>query len=216
MALRIFGRKNSINVQKVIWCASETATKFERIDVGGKFGFPADYLTLNPNKTVPSIIDTDGFSLWESHAICKYLAQRKGTSLDGHSLYPADDLKSRALIDQWSDWQATVVGPPVRTIFWALVRTPEDQINHKQLDQAKSDCNKYWGALNASLKKDGSGFIVGQKFSVADINIAISAHRWFTLVSEKEREPYEALFAWYQNMCTRPLFVEHVTSLKLD
>jgi glutathione S-transferase len=65
--LKIWGRKTSINVQKVLWCCEELGLQYERIDAGGASGLTRDpeYLALNPNGLVPTISD-DGFVLWES------------------------------------------------------------------------------------------------------------------------------------------------------
>src|SRR5688500_19834296 len=88
--LRIWGRSNSINVQKVLWCCGELGVPYERIDVGGLFGGNREpgYLRLNPNGLVPTISD-GGFVLWESNAIVRYLAARHGMG----TLCP-EDLKS--------------------------------------------------------------------------------------------------------------------------
>ena len=75
--LKIWGRVSSVNVQKVVWCCDELGLAYERIDCGGKFGLndtPA-YLAMNPNGLVP-VIDEDGFILYESNAIVRYLAAR--------------------------------------------------------------------------------------------------------------------------------------------
>ncbi len=83
--IRLIGRKNSIAVQKVLWTSAELNLRnMERLNAGGKFGLPENYLSINPNGKVPTIIDSDGFSLWESHAICKYLVRKyagKGKAL---------------------------------------------------------------------------------------------------------------------------------------
>ncbi len=75
--LRIWGRADSFNLQKVMWCVGELGIPHERIDAGGEFGVTDrhDYLAMNPNGRVPTI-DDDGFVLWESNAIVRYLAAR--------------------------------------------------------------------------------------------------------------------------------------------
>ena len=97
--LRIWGRRNSINVQKVLWCCGELGLDYERIDAGGVFGLTRDpeYLALNPNGLVPTISD-DGFVLWESNAIVRYLAARHGSG----TLWP-EDLRERADAERWMD-----------------------------------------------------------------------------------------------------------------
>ena len=118
--LKILGRKNSSNVQKVLWCCDELGLAYEREDVGGSFGKNRDpeYLALNPNGLVPTIID-DGFVLWESNSIIRYLAAKHGRG----TLYP-EDLRARALAERWMDWQLSVLGPAIGPVFWGLIRTP--------------------------------------------------------------------------------------------
>src|SRR6201989_392047 len=104
--LKIWGRNTSYNVQKVIWALAEMKLPFERIDVGGAFGKTKDpfYLAMNPNSLVPTLEEEDGFTMWESHSVVRYLAAKHG-SLE------AADPKVRARAHQWMDWQLTVLGP---------------------------------------------------------------------------------------------------------
>ena len=72
--LKIWGRANSVNVQKVLWCLRELDLAYERIDAGMAFGrnTEADYLAMNPNGRVPTLVDGD-FVLWESNSVMRYL-----------------------------------------------------------------------------------------------------------------------------------------------
>jgi len=65
--LRVFGRRTSINVQKVMWAVGELGLPHERIDAGGEFGGldTLEYGAMNPNRMIPTI-DDNGFVLWES------------------------------------------------------------------------------------------------------------------------------------------------------
>jgi len=118
--LKIWGRANSINVQKVLWCADELGLAYDRIDIGGAFGGndqPA-YRAKNPNGLVPTIEEDDGFTLWESNTIVRYLAAKHGKLSPG-------DLRTRADAERWMDWQATVFfWPALRPMFIELIRTP--------------------------------------------------------------------------------------------
>jgi glutathione S-transferase len=75
--LKIWGRANSINDQKVLWCCGELGLQYDRIDAGNEFGVTKtpQYRVLNPNGLVPTIEDGD-FQLWESNIIVRYLARR--------------------------------------------------------------------------------------------------------------------------------------------
>lgn len=118
--LKIWGRANSINVQKVLWCCDELSLEYERIDAGGPFGRTQnpDYLAMNPNGLIPTISD-DGFTLWESNAIVRYLAAKHGVG----GLCP-EDLRERADADRWMDWQLGTLWVALRPVFIGLVRTP--------------------------------------------------------------------------------------------
>ena len=110
--LKIWGRKNSINVMKVLWACDELGLAFDRVDLGGAFGGTQEpeYLARNPNARVPTIEDK-GLVLWESNAIVRYLAVTYGNP----GLLPADT-QSRWIAEQWMDWQQTTLHPPA-TIF---------------------------------------------------------------------------------------------------
>jgi glutathione S-transferase len=98
--IKIWGRANSGNVKKVLVVADELGVPYERVDAGMNFGIvdTPEYRKLNPNSRVPTIEDGD-YVLWESHAICRYLAMQYG----GEAIYPKDP-KARASIDRWLDW----------------------------------------------------------------------------------------------------------------
>ena len=97
--LKVWGRRNSFNVQKVMWLIGELDLPHEHINAGGSFGLvnePA-FLAMNPHGRVPVIAD-DGSVIWESHAILRYLAATYGA---GH-FWQADAV-SRS---QWDRWMA--------------------------------------------------------------------------------------------------------------
>ena len=122
--LKIWGRNTSSNVQKVIWALGEMKLPFERIDAGGAFGKTKDksYLAINPNSLVPTLEEEDGFTLWESNSIVRYLANKHGS----HTLEPAD-FRVRAVAQKWMDWQLSVLGPAITPVFWGLIRTPPEE-----------------------------------------------------------------------------------------
>jgi len=118
--LKIWGRANSINVQKVLWCCGELGLEYERIDAGNEFGInkTAEYRALNPNGLVPTIEEGD-VQLWESNVIVRYLSHKHATG----SLCPVD-IMARFDAERWMDWQATAFWPALRPLFIELIRTP--------------------------------------------------------------------------------------------
>lgn len=200
--LKILGRKNSSNVQKVLWCCAELGLDFKREDVGGEFGKnkEPEYLSLNPNGLVPTVID-DGFVLWESNSISRYLAAKHG---DG-TLYPAD-LQVRAMGERWMDWQLSVVVPAINPVFWGLIRTPADKRDHAAISTARDKLANVMKILDNYLGR--TDFVAGSSFSVGDIPVGIMTYRWFTL--DIQREDMPNLRRWYERLTQRPPFEKHV------
>ena len=194
--LRIWGRLSSVNVQKVVWCADEIGLPYERIDAGGKFGVndTADFLARNPNGLVP-VIDDDGFVLYESNAIVRYLAARAGAE----ALWPAD-LRRRADVDRWMEWQSTAFTPAMWAAFWQLVRTPADKRDAAAVEASRAKSEKLAAILDAQLAK--TPCLTGDTFTVADIVVGCAAHRWLNL--PLSREPRRNLERWYAALKARP------------
>ena len=147
--IKIWGRNTSVNVQKVMWALGELGVPHERIDVGGSFGKnnePA-YLAMNPNGLVPTL-EEDGFMLWESNSIVRYLAAKYGAG----TLEPAD-LRARARASSWMDWQLSVAAPAITPVFWGLIRTPPEKRDHAAIDAGKDKTIAAMKILDAQLAK---------------------------------------------------------------
>ena len=200
--LTIWGRANSINVQKVLWCCSELDLPFRRIDAGREFGRTdtPEYRQLNPNGLVPTIED-GGFVLWESNVILRYLAVKH----HAHAVFPPD-IRMRFAVERWMDWHATTLWPALRPVFLTLVRTPPDQRDPGMLGRAQEDTERAFLILEQELS--GRPFVAGERFTIADIPIGIAAHRWFAL--EVARPSLSSLERWYGMVRDRPAFREHV------
>ncbi len=147
--LKIWGRKNSANVQKVMWGIGELGLAHERIDIAGAFGMNREppYLALNPNGLVPTLQDGD-FVLWEANSILRYLARQHGKGL----LEPADP-KARARASQWMDWQLSVLGPAIHAAFWGLIRTPPEKRDRNAIDASKARTTEAIAILDGQLAK---------------------------------------------------------------
>jgi glutathione S-transferase len=194
--LRIWGRLSSVNVQKVVWCADELGLAYDRLDVGGAFGGndTPEYLAMNPNGLVP-VIDDDGFVLYESNAIVRYLAARDPR----HGLWP-EDARRRADVDRWMEWQSTAFTPAMWAIFWHLVRTPADKRDPAAIEASRVKTEKLAAILDAHLSK--RRFLTEHGFSAADIVVGCAAHRWLNLPAQREPRPH--LERWYAELKSRP------------
>jgi glutathione S-transferase len=182
-----------VNVQKVVWCCDEIGLAYERIDAGGAFGRNStpEYLAMNPNGLVP-VIEDDGFVLYESNAIVRYLARDA-------ELFPADP-RRRADVDRWMEWQSTSYTPAMTVIFWQLIRTPEAQRDPAAIEASRAKSEKLSGILDAHLA--GRRYLAGDAFSAADIVVGCAAHRWLNLPVARERRPH--LERWYAELAARP------------
>ena len=206
--LKIWGRNTSSNVQKVIWALGEMKVPFDRIDVGGSFGKTkeAAYLAMNPNSLVPTLEEEDGFTLWESNSIIRYLAAKHAN----RTLEPAD-LRTRALAQKWMDWQLSVLGPAITPVFWGLIRTPADKRDHSAIAAGKEKTIAAARLMDAQLAK--TQFLAGGDFSYGDIPVGIMIHRYVQLIPERPATP--SLDRWYAAIAARPAFREHVSSIPL-
>ncbi|MDP3171594.1 MAG: glutathione S-transferase [Polaromonas sp.] len=193
--LKIWGRMSSINVKKVVWTAQELALDIQRTEAGGLFGVvkTPEYMTLNPNSLVPVIEDED-YVLWESNVIVRYLAAKHSMG----QMYPTD-LRERFDAERWMDWQQTTLNPASRPGFWQLVRTPPEQRNAALIEESNAVVEALMAVLDAHLAQ--RSFMVGERFTVADIPIACEIHRWFGLPQQRESRPH--LERWYDSIRAR-------------
>lgn len=198
--LKIWGRRSSSNVQKVLWTCDELALPYERIDAGGSFGGldTPQYRAINPNGLIPTIED-DGFILWESHAIIRYLASGD----EQHRLLPPTlSRRERADMDRWMDWAMLSLGFSLRTLFMLLYKQGSTAPGAQDLARAGEQVAAAFTILDGHLQD--TPFVGGAAFTVADIPAGISAHRWFRLPVLRPKLP--ALEAWYAAVSSRPGF----------
>lgn len=193
---RLWGRINSVNVQKVVWALEALALPYERIEAGGPHGVVdgPDYRAMNPNGLVPTY-EEDGFVLWESNAVLRHLARTQGGAL----ALP-DDAKTLARIDQWLDWQATAFTPAMRDVFWHLVRLPEAERDPAAIEASRKASERMAAILDAHLS--GTPYAAGAAFSIADIAVGCAAQRWFLLPIERQARP--AIAAWLERLMQQP------------
>ena len=164
--LRVLGRASSINVRKVLWTCREIGLSYDREDWGSGFRPTAvpEFLAMNPNGLVPVIEDEEGI-LWESNTICRYLASKHGRT----DLVPATP-RSRALVEQWMDWQATELNSSWRYAFLALVRQDPGYRDQEQIEAGTRDWNEKIGTLEKRLSSTVA-FVTGDVFTLADVVI---------------------------------------------
>jgi glutathione S-transferase len=202
--LTIWGRANSVNVQKVLWCLRELDLAYDRIDAGlhfGKNNEPA-YLAMNPNGRVPTLVDGD-FVLWESNSVMRYLCMTYGPN---SPIYPKEP-KVRAGVDRWLDWTLSTLQPVDRPVFWALVRTPPEKRDMVAIQKDADAEAVVWRVVEAQLAT--RRFIEGDQFTIADIALGAYARRWLGIeVVIKPRLPN--VERWFAQFESRPGFVQFI------
>ena len=207
--LKVLGRATSSNVQKVVWLCDELGVPFDRADIGGPFGGndKPEYLSLNPNGVVPTI-DDDGFILWESNSIVRYLAEKHGA---GTPFWP-EDIQARASAGRWMDWALSILAGRHVPVFQGLIRTPEAERDMPKIGAARD----LWAKANLVLEAwlADHEYLSGDAFGFGDIPAAPFTYRWFNLDIDREELPN--LKRWYDAVAARPAFKKHVIDIGLQ
>ena len=187
--ITVLGRRNSANVQKVMWTLGELGLAYQRHDVGGSFGYPDDY--PNPNRVVPCIRDGD-LTLYESNACVRYLARRYGAG----SLW----LNATSNISSISSMG------PFFVMFMHMIRLPREQADPEQVAPNLRATAKRLAQLDAHLAD--RPWIAGEQFSMGDVPLGTLMYRWFNL--DIERPPLPNIESWYTRLCEREPYRKHV------
>lgn len=202
MTITIYGFPASSNVQKPLWVCGELGLDFRFIEKGGPFGGLDDpeYRALNPNGRVPTVIDGD-LVMWESAASARYLAARYGAG----TLWP-DDPVVRAAGDKWMDWHLGTLGPTLKPVYDALIRTPVEEQDEVAIAAGTNRLIDTIAILDGALAD--RDYVAGDQFTVGDISVGIGAWRWFNLPLERPDMP--GLRGWFERLCDRPAYQQHI------
>ena len=207
--IRLWGRKSSINVQKVLWCLAELGMQegkdFERIDAGLHFGVnrTPEILKLNPNGLVPTMEDGD-IVLWESNTIMRYLVRQ----YDKQGRFP-NDIGSQYGSEKWLDWQVGTLWPALRAPFLGLTRVPENERKYDAIKKGYQDTNNLLELLDTTLANQD--YCSGKQFHIGDIALGLCVARWI-LVDETFPEKtggrikLKNIDAWLRRLETETLF----------
>ncbi|TAG03911.1 MAG: glutathione S-transferase family protein [Betaproteobacteria bacterium] len=197
--LKIWGRANSSNVKKPLWACAEMGVPYERIDAGLQFGVvnTDEYKAMNPMGLIP-VIDDEGFVLWESNAIVRYLCAKHGKD----TFWPSD-LKIRAQADRWMDWQCTTMGPALGTAFLHMVRLPNDKRDPALVHANVPKAADLWRVVDRQLAQ--TKWLAGEHFTMGDMPLGILAYTWMELKLEDydlahHRVKLDNVWRWYDQL----------------
>lgn len=202
--LTIWGRKTSSNVQALMWCVGELGLDYLRFDVGHRYGGTDSeaFYQLNPNRTVPVLQDGDNPPLWETGAILRYLASRYADD----TFWPGD-LLARTEVDRWAEWSKQNIALGFTApVFWRVVRTPAAERDPQAIAAAVTALEQKLAIAEARLA--GSRYLVGDTFTLADIQFGHVQYRYFAI--DITRRPLPHLAAYYARLTARPAFRQHV------
>jgi len=196
--IELWGRKNSYNVQKVLWVLDELKINYAHHDVGSQVGDleTVEFLAMNPRARVPVLID-NGSVIWESNTIVRYLSAAYGAN----SLW-LDNPLQRSYADRWMDWEQATLQPDFMDLFWGFYRKSESKRDGAQIENSKSQCERHFKMLDGHLKQND--FVAGDAFSIGDIPAATGLYRYFEMGIEVEKPAN--LMAWYQRLSRREAF----------
>ncbi len=196
--ITVWGRKNSSNVKKVLWCLTELGLTYQQKDAGGPFGGldTPEYLAMNPNKTIPTYQDGE-FILWESNAILSYLADK----YDDGTLLP-HDAEFRARAAQWMYWSDGSLFPYIKAMMGLLVRTPAEQRDPARVEELKQSLNRLIAMLNDDLAQ--RDYIAGDTFSIADMALVPLLYPWREVCHDRPDFPH--IERWFARIETRPAY----------
>ena len=202
--ITIWGRKSSVNVQLVLWALDELGLDFDRIDAGFIYGVvdSPDYRRMNPNGLVPVLVDGDNAPIFESAAILRYLADRYG----GHDFWPQNSV-ARAQVDKWAEWAKWNISHAfIANVFYGLVRTPADNIDHAAINLAIIDLERVLALADKKLAT--STFIASSQFTLADMTLGYCLYRYYDIDVVRAHLPN--LRRYYELLSARPAYQRHV------
>jgi glutathione S-transferase len=201
--LTVYGRKSSFNVQKVMWLVGELGIAHRHVELGGAFGGldAPEFRAINPHGRVPVVVD-DETTVWESHAILRYLAARYGIGT-----FWSEDAAARAQWERWMDWTQTSLQPDFLTgVFWGFYRTPAAQRDMRAVEEKIRCCASHFQLLDSILAD--RAFLLGDRLTLADIPAGTHLYRYFNIDIARPRVPN--VERWYRRLQDRPAYRTHV------
>jgi glutathione S-transferase len=152
-----------------------------------------DYLAINPNAKVPTLVDGD-FKLWESAAIMQYLAERS----DDNSLFPRNP-RIRADITRWQCWEGQYFNAGLGTLAFETLAKPRNNAGPPDevlVEQARNTLSRFAPVLNHHM--NGRKYLVDDHLTLADYSMA-ALEPYVNLVPF-DFAPYGHIHAYFDRM----------------
>lgn len=203
---KIWGRRGSSSVQKVMWTLAELGVPHQRIDAGHGHGITEteEYRAKNPNGTVPTLEEPGGFFLWESNTIVRYLARRYGLG----TLAPADP-SAFARSESWMDW-ASITFEPALSALWARLVLGWPSTHTATNDELFEKVSQGFGLFAAALPD--TGYLLGETLTIGDIPMGQLVSRWYKLPIDHPVQP--RIRTYFDLLSTREGYQDHVIAAR--
>jgi len=190
--LKLYGTSLS-SAGRCLWALEELGLYYEHIPTAIADTRKPDHLKVNPNGHIP-VLEDDQLVLFESIAINLYLADKYGRD----SLWPAS-MEDRGRAYQWSFWAVTELEPHLIVMIRQEMFTPPEQCDRQAIEAAGETLKAPLKVLDDHLK--GRHYILGNKFSIADLNVA--AVLLGALLVGYDTSPFPAMTKWFEKCVSR-------------
>ena len=197
--MKIFGDPLSTNTRKVLTTLSELGTPYELVTVSfarGEHKHDA-HLARQPFGQMPALED-EGFVLYETHAMCRYLSARAGGAL------MPSELRARAIVDQWMSIEsATFSVYAMKFIYHHLLHVEQEA---SVMAHAAAGLDKALGILAKELS--AKPYIGTEAFTLADICYMPYFEYAMRTPAEAHISKYPSLLSWWSKVSERPSWLK--------
>ncbi len=193
--MKVYGHPMSTCTRKVLMTLAETNTPYEftLVDFAKGEHKQEPHTARQPFGQVPAI-DDDGFAMYESRAISRYINEKVGGALI------PNDLRARAVMEQWiSVESANFTGPAMKFVYHYIFQRKQDDA---VLTAATESLQKALGIMEKQL--GATPFIAGQTFTLADICFMPYIDYVMATPAKELFTPYPHVLAWWNQISERP------------
>ena len=191
--IKLYGIPLSNNVNKVRYCLNYLGLKYEIVPINpleGQNQAP-EFLSISPSAKIP-VLNDDGFNIFESNAINRYLARKQNSPI-----YP-QDLKKSTIVDAWLDFPAIHISEAAfRVIFnRVMAQMLGKESDEKSIQVGLESLSKYLPMVEKQLAKNK--FIAGNDLTIADFNLLAILDPCEMV--QIDLSPYKAITSWRNNL----------------